>query len=207
MRCISRSFPALLVVAALMGCVSASDGGDGAASQGRSVAETPVGQKAGVPLRTTGLPRLVPMDPADAAGDAEAGTDDPQELGPDDDGCTRPRGWWLTHPERWADVELTLGDRDYGQAALIELMAAPPGEDASLWLAAQLVAAELSIEAGVSGADVEAVLEAVHELIAVEDDGQGLPLGISARSEWGAEAMELGRILLEWNDGTCGATW
>jgi hypothetical protein len=197
-----------VVVAGLVGCVPASDGGfaSGGEWQDRAVAETPGGQKVGAPLLTNGLPRLVPMDPADAADDAESGTDDPQEVGPEDDGCTRTRGWWLTHPGRWADVELTLGDRDYGQAALIELMAAPPGEDASLWLAAQVVAAELSIEAGVSGADVESVLEVAHERIAAEDDGQGLPLGISARSEWGAEAMELGRLLLDWNDGTCGAT-
>lgn len=136
----------------------------------------------------------------DAAEDAAADTEDDWTF----DGCTRSRGYWLTHPQVWSDVELTLGDRDYRQPELIVLMASPPGYDASLMLAAQLVAAELNVEAGAAYGDIEWVLDEAHALVAELDDAQPLPVGVSPHTDAGIWAVELSEQLASWNDGTCG---
>jgi len=135
-------------------------------------------------------------------GDEEV-AEDAAEAGAD--ACNRGRGFWRNHPEAWAGTVVTLGDRTYTQDEALDLLATPARGDASLILGAQLIAAELNIDAGAAWSDIESTVDAAHELLGAEDDAQALPLGIQASTTPGGQAVDLGSVLDAWNNGDCDA--
>ena len=120
-------------------------------------------------------------------------------------GCTLTQGYWKNHEAAWPVTELTLGDRDYSQEELLELLWTPPaGGDASLILGHQLIAAELNLAAGaaLSPAIEEAFDDAHLWLIAHADSDGALPFGTRPHFDGRAAAIDLAGALGDFNEGS-----
>ncbi len=115
-------------------------------------------------------------------------------------GCTRTRGYWMTHPEVWPLATLRLGGRDYSAAEAGALLSTPSGGDRSLQLAQQLIASLLNRAAGADGSEIAATIEAAQAWLDARDDDRPLPLG--TRSWGGGEALK--DALDAWNNGLTG---
>ena len=107
--------------------------------------------------------------------------------------CPRSQGYWKTHPGAWPVSSLTLGSESYSQVELLSLLFRPSRGDASLILAKQLIAAELSLANGSDPAPASGPLASAHTLLAAQVGK--LPYRVAARSAAGqsmlAEASDL----------------
>jgi hypothetical protein len=57
-------------------------------------------------------------------------------------------GYWKTHPEEWPVSSIIIGGITYNQDAATEILKSANSKDATLQLAAQLIAAKLNVEYG-----------------------------------------------------------
>jgi hypothetical protein len=113
--------------------------------------------------------------------------------------CPRTRGFWRNHPQLWPVASLELGAVTYSQAALLDLLAMPSKGDASLILAAQLIAAKLNVEAGSDPTPVDAAIADADALLA--QFAGALPYGVSANSNLGADILDIKDVLDDYNNG------
>lgn len=167
------------------------------------------------PAVDTGTPPEPTCDPSDETCDgvcdcdAEADADCAEDVC--DTGCTYSRGYWRTHTEDWPVASLTLGDRTYTDAELVDLLGTPVAGDASLNLAHQLIAAKLTLAMGTRDDDIDPVIAAADAWLVANDDGDGLPLEVHSTSAAAAEATDLASELSTFNAGYgdlahCGGT-
>ena len=115
------------------------------------------------------------------------------------EGCVAGQGFWKNHAELWPVDSLTLGAQDYTQQELLILLHTPIRGDASLILAKQLIAAELSIASGADDAAVADAIAQAHELLS-EFEGK-LPFGFSPSSSAGQTAVHLAGELDRFSKG------
>ncbi len=83
--------------------------------------------------------------------------------------CPHTQGFWRTHPDQWDAQYLRLGDMTYTRDELLEIFWTPVQGDASLALAHQLIASQLSIASGASPGPVHAEILEAHEWLATFD--------------------------------------
>jgi hypothetical protein len=135
---------------------------------------------------------------------------------PPDLGCVRIKGSWRETPQLWPIDEMTLGGVLYTKDALVQILYTVPGagDDASLRVAHQLIAAELN-EA--DGAYVDPVTE--NDMMAADDwlsanmDADGLlPFGTDAHDPDFTAGMALADSLFAFNSGerdtpSCDPQW
>lgn len=181
------------------GDVSGHDGGAGdgeAVDTADPASDDPDGGGSGI----EGGPDGGSGDGGDGGGSGDGGDGgDPGDDVPDDvdDGCTGTVGYWSNH--EW-DATLILGDRSYDEAELREILGLAPAGDVSIQVARQLISAKL---AGVYGADLsaaQAAIDAADQWLIDNDDGDGIPLGVSSD----AEANDLIGDLDGYNQGFIG---
>ncbi len=89
-------------------------------------------------------------------GDITGGGDDDPVV---TDFCPRGNGYWKNHPADWPVMNLDLGADNLDQAALLDILNAPPSGDATVILAHALIAAKLNMAAG-AGNDIADVIAA-----------------------------------------------
>lgn len=98
---------------------------------------------------------------------------------------------------------LTIGGATYDQTQAIAILDTPPGGDASLILAHQLIASLLNAAAGAG--TPPSVSTAIAQAQAwMSANGSNLPFGVSASSTAGAEATSLSSQLDSYNNGQAG---
>jgi hypothetical protein len=98
---------------------------------------------------------------------------------------------------------LTIGGVSYSETQAIALLDTPPGGDASLILAHQLIAAMLNAGAGAgTPPSVSAALSQAQAWMSA--NGSTLPFGVSASSTAGAQATTLSDALDTYNNGGAG---
>lgn len=134
------------------------------------------------------------------AGDGSPdGPDETPE--PDGDDCTLTQGYWKNHESDWPVTSLDLGGVTYDQAELLTFLG--NGEDASLILAQQFIAALLNVANGaVPAADVSDALADADDWMADYADADGrLAYGVAPSSAEGQIAVALSEVLDEFNNG------
>jgi hypothetical protein len=119
-------------------------------------------------------------------------------------GCTLTQGYWKNHPSAWPVTSLTLGGIVYTQAQLLTLFETPPGGDASLILAHQLITTLLDAASGAGQAPIGAVVVQAQAWMSANGGGKPLPYGIPASSAAGAKAVALASQLDAYNNGNAG---
>ena len=75
------------------------------------------------------------------------------------DFCPRGNGYWKNHPADWPVMDLDLGADNLDQAALLDILNAPPRGDATVILARALIAAKLNVAAG-AGDEIAEIIAA-----------------------------------------------
>ncbi|TNF29398.1 MAG: hypothetical protein EP329_15870, partial [Deltaproteobacteria bacterium] len=113
-------------------------------------------------------------------------------------GCTYTKGFWKNHPAGWPVTTLVIGGVERGQDELVAIMAKPPQGDATYILASQLVAARLNMAAGANDCSVLGAADAAEALLV------DVPLGSKPDGEVRDQAISLGVLLQEWNEGAVG---
>ncbi len=86
--------------------------------------------------------------------------------------CVRTQGFWKNHPDEWLTESLDLGDFEYSQDELLQVLAQPTRRNGLVALAHQLIAAKLNqLAAPVGPPSVEAAIDMADALI----NGQVVP--------------------------------
>ena len=119
-------------------------------------------------------------------------------------GCTLTQGYWKNHPAAWPVKSLTLGSATYSEAQLLAILGTPPGGDASLILAHQLIAALLNEASGAGQAPIATAVAQAQAWLSANSGGKLLPYGVSASSAAGAQAVALANQLDAYNNGLSG---
>jgi len=115
--------------------------------------------------------------------------------------CPLGRGFWLNNPDAWPVSSLTLGTVTYTQAQLLAILSTPTGTgnkaDASLILAAQLIAAKLSIANGSDSCPIQSTIAAADALIG----GRTIPIvpKVTPNTGDGPQMVSLGAALHQYN--------
>ena len=78
--------------------------------------------------------------------------------------CPRTPDYWLHHPDRWPSDKLTLGSQTYSQQELLALLSGPGGNDSSLILAQELIAAKLNSAIGATASSLATIAAADSQL-------------------------------------------
>jgi len=79
--------------------------------------------------------------------------------------CSVGRGSWKNHPSAWPVGTLMLGSQTYTQDELLALFDTPPGGDASVILAHQLIAAKLNVANGADPTPISATISDADRLL------------------------------------------
>jgi hypothetical protein len=79
--------------------------------------------------------------------------------------CTNTLGYWRNRPGAWPVMHLTLGNVDYSQADLLDILWEPVQGNGLVSLAHQLIAAKLNIAMGANRAVVEDTIESTDQMI------------------------------------------
>jgi hypothetical protein len=122
----------------------------------------------------------------------------------DTGGCTLTQGFWKTHPAAWPVQALTLGGRTYSEAELLQILQTPPGGDASLILAHQLIATLLNAASGAGQGPVSSAVADAQAWMSANSGGKALPYGVSSSSAAGAQAIAIAGRLDSYNNGAAG---
>jgi YVTN family beta-propeller protein len=113
--------------------------------------------------------------------------------------CPLGQGLWKNHPGAWPVTSLTLGSQTYTQAELLALFDTPPGGDASLILAHQLIAAKLNIANGSDPTPISATItDADHLLSGFKGK---LPYHVRPSSATGQAMVNDADVLDSYNSG------
>jgi len=121
-------------------------------------------------------------------------------------GCLCPAGggYWKKHLCLWPESSLTLGKKTYTQAELVAILSKPPGNDASLQLARELIAAKLSIASGsdpapIGGTMASGTIPSADSLLCTFSGK--LPYNVSTSSSVGGQMTSLKNTLANYNSG------
>ncbi|HEV8230928.1 MAG TPA: delta-60 repeat domain-containing protein [Thermoanaerobaculia bacterium] len=110
--------------------------------------------------------------------------------------CPRSTGFWKSHPDAWPVSSLILGVQTYTDTELRALLSSPVKGDASLLLAAELIAAKLNVASGVSFSDLASAIGEADALLGTF--AGKLPYRVSPSTEQGRAmiraAGKLGRL-------------
>lgn len=79
--------------------------------------------------------------------------------------CTFTQGYWKNHPNAWTVDNLSLGNRVYSKAELLQIFAQPVKGNGLVNLAHQLIAAKLNIANGADGAALGSAIADADALI------------------------------------------
>jgi hypothetical protein len=115
--------------------------------------------------------------------------------------CPLGRGFWLNNPDAWPVNSLSLGTVIYTQEQLLAILSMPTGSgnkaDASLILAAQLIAAKLSIANGSDSCPIQSTIAAADALIG----GRTIPIvpKVTPNTGDGPQMVSLGAALDQYN--------
>jgi sugar lactone lactonase YvrE len=117
--------------------------------------------------------------------------------------CPLTKGFWKNHSDRWPINSLNLGSESYTKEELLSLLWTPiggrRGADASLILAHQLIATQLSIANGSEPDPIEDIIAEADELLSRFSDK--LPYRIRPSSGDGQEMVRIAEILDDYNNG------
>ena len=111
--------------------------------------------------------------------------------------CPNTALFWKNHSTIWPKKSLRLGSKNYTQAQLLAIMATPPGTDASLRLADQLIAAQLNIANGSSPDEIRPDITAANRLLTPFTGF--LPFHVSPTSTAGKTMVSETQALLRYN--------
>jgi YVTN family beta-propeller protein len=112
--------------------------------------------------------------------------------------CPLSHGFWH-HLDTWPVTSLALGSQIYAQAELLTLLDTPPGGDASVILAHQLIAAKLNIAHGSNPASVSSTIADADALLS-QFSGK-LPYTVSTSSAIGQQMVNDAKVLDRYNNG------
>jgi len=112
--------------------------------------------------------------------------------------CPLTQGFWKNHPDTWPIISLTLGSQTYTQAELLTLFDTPPGGDASVILAHQLIAAKLNIANGSSPVPISGAIGDADNLLS-QFSGK-LPYTVSTSSAIGQQMVNDANVLDRYNN-------
>ncbi len=113
--------------------------------------------------------------------------------------CPSTPSFWKTHPDAWPVASLTLGSQSYTKEELLEILRCSDGDDASLILARQLIAAKFSIADGSDPAPVADTIGDADTLLA-GFDGK-LPYGVQTCWNTGKAMVKAASNLDSYNNG------
>jgi len=113
--------------------------------------------------------------------------------------CPLGQGFWKNHPAAWPVTSLTLGSQTYTQDALLALFDTPPGGDACLILADQLIAAKLNIANGSDPTPVSATIADADRLLSGFTGT--LPYHVPPSSATGQAMVNDASVLESYNNG------
>lgn len=82
-----------------------------------------------------------------------------------DPGCTYTQGFWKNHEEVWPVTMLSLGNHNYDQTALLNILTTPVKGNGLISLAHQLIAAKLNIADGADDSDVSTAISEADAFI------------------------------------------
>jgi YVTN family beta-propeller protein len=139
------------------------------------VATVPVGNGPGIPFGVAITPRLVTF------------------------ACPLGQGFWKNHSDAWPVTSLTLGSQTYTQAELLALFDTPPGGDASVILAHQLIATKLSIANGSNPAPISSTIADADNLLS--QFSSTLPYNVGTSSDIGQQMVNDANGLDRYNNG------
>lgn len=131
--------------------------------------------------------------------DDEPGRDG--EPGSGEDLC-RTQGYWRNHASQWPVETIIIGNDELSVDEAIALIDLSSDGDASLILVQQLIAAELNVMIG-GPTWIEDAIDDGQAWMAANDDGDGVPYGISPSSMLGDEAVAISAELDAYNNQTC----
>ena len=111
-------------------------------------------------------------------------------------GCVLTQGFWKNHPKAWPVAQLQLGNVNYDQQQLLDILHQPVKGNGLVSLAHQLIAAKLNIAAG---ADPSCIQETIAEADALIGDLVIPPIGNGYLAP--RDAAPLAGILGQFNEG------
>jgi hypothetical protein len=116
---------------------------------------------------------------------------------PDEYACPLSHGYWKTHLEVWPVDSLFLGELEYDDMSLLELLHMPTRGDASINLAKQLIAAKLNLALGSEPDPIADTVDFADALIGADL----LPMGVRTRTALGQDMDAVKDILDDYNNG------
>ena len=114
--------------------------------------------------------------------------------------CPQGQGFWKNHTGAWPVTSLTLGSQSYTQAELLALSDTPPGGDASLILADQLIAAKLNLANGSDPTPISATITDADSLLS-QFGSNRLPYNVQTSSAIGQQMVNDANVLDRYNNG------
>jgi len=115
---------------------------------------------------------------------------------PTSGGCVLTQGFWKNHPEAWPVAQLQLGNVNYDQQQLLDILHQPVRGNGLVSLAHQLIAAKLNIAAG---ADPSCIQETIAEADALIGDLVVPPVGDGFLAP--SDVSALVETLTDYNEG------
>ncbi len=116
--------------------------------------------------------------------------------------CNYTQGYWKNHEDMWPVMSLMLGDQNYDQADLLDILRTPPKKgDARYILAHQLIAAKLNVANGSDDMDIDdAISDGDMWLTSypLPPAGSMMPAGSDRE-----EMVEVAEMLDMWNNLHC----
>ena len=79
--------------------------------------------------------------------------------------CTLTQGYWKNHESAWPVSSLTLGNKSYSKAELLEILRTPVRGNGLISLSHQLIAAKLNVAAGADDVSISVSIDAADDLI------------------------------------------
>ncbi len=118
---------------------------------------------------------------------------------PPPQGCTLTQGFWKNHEEVWPVLDLMLGNVNYTQAQLLDILNTPAQGNGLIFLAHQLISTKLNLANGAPAGPIAATVAAADALI----DGLVVP-PVGAGFLAPADASGLTQSLDDYNNGALG---
>jgi hypothetical protein len=114
--------------------------------------------------------------------------------------CPEEQGFWKNNTQAWPLKSLTLGSQTYGQTELLTILNNPGRGDASMILAAQLIAEQLNVAGGSDPRPIRSTALAASQLLSGYSGK--LPYGVKPSSKVGLSMTLDAAILALYNYGT-----
>jgi YVTN family beta-propeller protein len=113
--------------------------------------------------------------------------------------CPLSQGFWKNRPNTWPGTALNLGSQTYTHSEVVTLFDTPPGGDASLILAHELIAARLNIANGSNPGPISRTIADADALLS-QFSGK-LPYNVSTSSAIGQQMVNDANALDRYNHG------